>query len=226
MARIEVTAQDQARVSAAVAAAEAQTSGEIVTIIARCSDPYRDVALHYAVLAMLAVPVKLALLPQAWLDRVSALLLGWNPEWTRGGAMLALLALLALAFLVGRAVFSWRPLLLALTPGATKSRRVRRRAIAHFRSACEARTRGRTGILIYLSLDERRAEIVADAAIHAKVAPEAWGEAMAALVGQVRAGRVGDGMALAVAQVGALLAQHLPRAADDDNELPDRLILI
>jgi putative membrane protein len=226
MARIEVTAEDQARVSAAVAAAEAQTSGEIVTIIARCSDPYRDVALHYAVLAMLAVPVKLALLPQAWLDRASALLIGWNPEWTRGGAMLALLALLALAFLVGRAVFSWRPLLLALTPGATKARRVRRRAIAHFRSACQARTRGRTGILIYLSLDERRAEIVADAAIHAKVAPEAWGEAMAALVGQVRAGRVGDGMALAVAQVGALLAQHLPRAADDDNELPDRLILI
>jgi putative membrane protein len=226
MARIEVTAQDQARVSAAVAAAEAQTSGEIVTIIARCSDPYRDVALHYAMLAMLAMPVKLALLPQAWLDQASALLLGWNPEWTRGGAMLALLALLALAFLLGRALFSWRPLLLALTPGATKSRRVRRRAIAHFRSACEARTRGRTGILIYLSLDERRAEIVADAAIHAKVAPKAWGEAMAALVTEVRAGRVGDGMALAVAQVGALLAQHLPRAADDDNELPDRLILI
>jgi uncharacterized membrane protein len=45
--------------------------------------------------------------------------------------------------------------------GATKSRRVRRRAVAHSARPARAHT-GRTGILIYLSLMERRAEIVAD----------------------------------------------------------------
>jgi putative membrane protein len=217
---------DHEEVSAAVAAAEARTAGEIVTLIAPCSDTYRDVTLHYALLAMLAVPAALALAPQSWIDWASGLLLGWNELWSRGGLMLALAILLALFFLAGRLLFSWRPLLSALTPGATKSRRVRRRAIAHFRSACEGRTTGRTGILIYLSLLERRAEIVADRAINDKVDGAVWGEAMAALLEEVRAGRTGRGMARAVEQVGNVLAEHLPRGQGDTNELPDRLILL
>jgi putative membrane protein len=227
MARTGKPAMSQAdheEVSAAIAAAEALTAGEIVTVVAPCSDTYRDVTLHYAVLAMLAVPATLALLPQSWIDRLSGLLLGWNEEWTRGGLMIALAVLLALFFLIGRLLFSWTPLLTALTPGATKSRRVRRRAIAHFRSACEGRTTGRTGILIYLSLMERRAEIVADRAINDEVDGELWGEAMAGLIDEVRAGRTGRGMAHAVEKVGAVLAEHLPRSQGDTNELPDRLI--
>ena len=221
---LAMSPEDRAAVSAAVAAAEAATSGEIVTVLAPCSDRYRDVTLHYAVLAMLAVPVALALLPQSWIDWMSGLLLGWNPEWSRGALMIALAAMLAVAFLAGRLLFSWRPLLMALTPGATKSRRVRRRAVAHFRSACEGRTSGRTGILIYLSVLERRAEIVADEAIHAKVDGAVWGEAMAALIDEVRAGRVGRGMAVAVEKVGTVLAEHLPRGQGDTDELPNRLI--
>ena len=71
---------------------------------------------------------------------------------------------------------------------------------------------------------ERRAEIIADEAIAAKVGPEVWGDAMHALLTEVRQGRVADGMVAAVEQVGAVLSQHFPRGADDVNELPDRLI--
>lgn len=226
MRRVTLSEADHAQVSAAVAAAEAGTDGEIITIVAPRSDAYRDVALHFCVLAMLAVPVILALLPARWTEWSAALLLGWNGQWSRGPAMMALLVLLALAFLLARLAFLRPALLMALTPGATKTRRVRRRAIAHFRSAAERRTRGRTGILIYLSLAERRAEIVADAAIAAEVKPEAWGAAMAALVEEVKAGRPGAGLALAVEQVGAVLAQALPRSQDDSNEIPDRLIVL
>ena len=87
-----------------------------------------------------------------------------------------------------------------------------------------ARTHGRTGILIYLSLDEHRAEIVADEAIAAKVAPEVWGDAMAAMLAHLRDGRLADGLVAAVEKVGVVLAAHFPRAEDDRNELPDRLI--
>jgi putative membrane protein len=111
-----------------------------------------------------------------------------------------------------------------VTPRATKARRVRRRAILLFRTAAEARTRGRTGVLIYLALDEHRAEIVADRAINDKVAPEAWGDAMATLIDSIRVGRAGEGLAEAVRQVGLVLAPHFPREQDDINELPDRLI--
>jgi putative membrane protein len=118
----------------------------------------------------------------------------------------------------------WRPLRLWLVPGPIKAARVHARALTCFRVGAESRTTGRTGILIYLSMAERRAEIVADAAIAAKVSPDVWGDAMQAMLTEIRQGRVADGMVAAVERVGAVLAEHFPRAADDTNELPDRLI--
>ncbi len=47
---------------------------------------------------------------------------------------------------------------------------------------------------------------------------------MAAMLAHIKDGRIGAGMAAAVAEVGTILARHLPRAGDDQNELPDRLI--
>jgi putative membrane protein len=113
-----------------------------------------------------------------------------------------------------------------LTPAPIKHARVHARALTCFRVGAESRTTGHTGILIYVSLAERRAEIIADQAIASKVAPEVWGDAMAALLSGIRAGAAGDGMVSAVEQVGKVLAQHFPRADDDINELPDRLIEI
>jgi putative membrane protein len=101
---------------------------------------------------------------------------------------------------------------------------VRKRAVDLFKVGAQGRTIASTGILIYLSMRERRAEIVADEAIASKVAPEIWGDAMLALIGHVREGRPGQGMAEAVTQVGAVLAQHFPKGDDVVNELPDRLI--
>ncbi len=217
---------DFQRVTAAVAKAERESDGEIVTIVAHRSDAYHDVALHYAILAMLLVPAWWAMVPQSWIDWWSGLLLGWNEELTRPVVMLALFAKLIGAFLFVRLLLIWRPLRLALTPGRTKSRRVRRRAVELFRASCELKTRGRTGVLIYLSLEERRAEIVADRAIAEKVEPESWGEAMAILVDEVKQGRPGQGLTLAVEKVGAVLAAILPPTLANPDELPNRVILL
>jgi putative membrane protein len=216
--------EDHARVTEAVAKAERESDGEIVTIVAGRSDAYHDVALHYAVLAMLLVPAALAFVPQACIDWAAGKVMGWNAEFTRDMALLYLFALLALAFLTVRLILAWQPLRMALTPGRTKSRRVHRRAIELFRTGCESKTRGRTGVLLYLSLAEHRAEIVADKAIADQVTAEVWGDAMAALVDEVKEGRPGAGMAVAVEKIGAVLAEILPPTLDNPNELPDRLI--
>lgn len=216
--------QDHERVTAAVAKAEQVSDGEVVTIVAPRSDAYHDVALHYAVLAMLIVPAMLALLPKAWIDRAATLLLGWNGEFDRRALMLVLFVLLTLAFLIVRLILAWMPLRMALTPGRTRTRRVHRRAVELFRTSCELKTRGRTGILIYVSLLERRAEIVADKAIADQVEPETWGEAMAVLVDELKAGQPGVGMAKAVEQVGEVLKRILPPKPTNPDELPNRLI--
>lgn len=223
---MELSQEDHDLVTAAVARAERESDGEIVTIVAQRSDAYHDVGLHYAVLAMLLVPVLGAVVPQGWIDWGTGLLFGWNAEIGFRTLMVLLFVKMAALFLIVRFALAWMKLRMALTPGRTKSRRVHRRAIELFRSGCELKTRGRTGVLLYLSIAERRAEIVADKAIADQVTPEIWGDAMAVLVDEVKAGRPGRGMALAVEKIGAVLAPILPPTLDNPNELPDRLILL
>jgi putative membrane protein len=163
-------------------------------------------------------------LPQSWIDWTLGLIFGWNEALSFRLLMLILVAAMAIVFLIVRFALAWMPLRMALTPASTRTRRVRRRAVELFRAGTERRTKGRTGILLYLSVLEHRAEIVADEAIHSQVEPDVWGEAMAALVEGVKGGRPGEGMALAVGKIGEVLARCLPPTLDNPNELPDRLI--
>jgi putative membrane protein len=220
---MRLSQSDHELVTAAVTAAEAGTDGEIVTVVARHSDPYHDVALHWSVLAMLLVLALLAAWPGLALAIHARVGDPWAPAAPRELFTIALV-LLASTFLLVRLLFAWRPLRLAVTPRRTRARRVRRRALELFRTAAEKRTRAATGVLLYLSLEEHRAELIADESIHSKVAPETWGEAMADLVEEVKAGRPGAGMARAVERIGAVLCEHFPRSPGDRNELPDRLI--
>jgi putative membrane protein len=222
--RFTLSDADRARISEAVTAAEADTDGEIVTIIAHRSDSYHDVALHWAIAVAFLVASAFAAFPDFYRGLILRLTGGWEHELSERALFGWLFAAMIVKFLAVRYILAWRPLRMALAPATTKARRVRRRAVLLFRTAAEARTRARTGVLIYLSMDEHRAEIVADAAINDKVSPETWGEAMAALVREIRAGRPAEGMAEAIRRVGVVLAAHFPRSADDSNELPDRVI--
>lgn len=220
---LSLNADDHARVSAAIAAAEAKSDGEIIAITTDQSDAYHDVGLHWAVLAMVAVLAFFAALPgqlTAWHDRLS----GWSSEPGLRELLTLVLFFALLNFLVVLFLLKWRPLRMLLTPGATKTRRVRRRAIMLFKAGAERRTIGRTGILIYLSMAEHRAEIVGDEAITKVTTPETWGEAMSALLAEVKQGRPADGIVAAVGIIGDVLAQHFPKSGEDTNEIPDKLI--
>ena len=219
-----MTEAERDRVSAAVTAAESHSAGEIVTILTAQSDDYRDVALAWAAVVALAALLALAQFPNFYLGLYDRLTGAWAQEW-HPARLFGVAALVAtIKFAATWLLLQWRPLRLALVPGPVRHARVRARALTCFRVGAEQRTTGRTGILIYLSLAERRAEIVADAAIAAKVPAEVWGEALAAMLTELKAGRMADGLVAAVERVGAVLTEHFPRAAHDENELPDRLI--
>lgn len=219
-----VSSADHDLVTAAVAAAEAQTSGEIVTVVAAQSNDYDDVALVWAsVIAFIAMSV-IALFPEFYRGLYDRLTGGWGHELTANQWLGTVIAVGAIKWIGMWLILLWRPLRLWLTPRAILAGRVRARAIDLFKVGTEAKTLGRTGVLLYVSLKEHRADIVADQAIAAQVSPEVWGDAMAALIDHVRAGRPGEGMAEAVRQMGVVLAEHFPRGSENPNELPDRLI--
>lgn len=224
MGKFILSEADHQRVTQAVAAAESGTAGEIVTVVTDRSDGYTDVALAWAVLIALLSLVALAIAPGFYLGMYERLSGGWIHTWTHR-ELFTLAAVVAALKFGGMVLLQMiAPLRFALIPGPIKTRRVHERAVGAFRVGAEQRTSGRTGVLIYLSMREHRAEVLADAAIARKVDADVWTEALEAMLVQVRAGDVAGGMCAAIERVGALLSAHLPRAADDLNEVPDRLI--
>jgi putative membrane protein len=216
--------EDHVRVSEAVAAAESQTSGEIVTVVADRSDGYSDVAFAWATFAAFTALAVFAFWPDFFLGLLEGLLGGWNHDWTRRELLGIATGLAIVKFFAVWLILLWPPLRFALIPGPIKTARALARSIDLFKVGAERRTRGRTGILIYLSMREHRAELVADEAIASRVPDETWGEAMAAMLAELKEGRCADAMIAAVERVGVVLAEHFPCDGDATNELPDRLI--
>ena len=223
---VHFTPAEQAQIADAVHAAEAHTAGEIITVVADQSDTYADVALLWSAFVALLALVVMATFTPFYLGLIDRIFGSWNPIWTPQQVLTLAAFVASIKFVAMWLVQLWRPLRLLLVPGAVKHTRVHARAQATFHLCAEARTSAATGVLIYVSRAERRAEIIADRSIAAKVAPEVWGEAMHALLSHTSDGRLAEGMVQAVGKVGAVLAEHFPLDADDKNELPDRPIEI
>jgi putative membrane protein len=194
--------EDHDAVTAAIREAEKRTSGQIVCVLARASSDYAHIPILWAsALALIAPWPMIALTP-----------------WSVQRIFLIQIAV----FIVAGLVFSWMPFRFALVPRAVKRARAHRAALEQFVVRRVAHTRNRTGVLIFVSLAERYARIVADDGIAEKVHGPEWQAAIDALVGHMRAGRIAAGFAAAIERCGAVLAAHAPPDGSA-NELPDRL---
>jgi putative membrane protein len=125
--------------------------------------------------------------------------------------------------LVALAASRLPPLRRALTPRSLRDARVRAAAGAIFLERGVHHTSERTGILLYVSLLERRALLLADAGVEREVPRREWRTAAAAIDRIVDRGGDGTAVARALGPLGDLLALHLPRRTSDVNELPDEV---
>ena len=102
--------------------------------------------------------------------------------------------------------------------------RVHQRATQAFISEEVFATRDRTGILIFLSLHERRVLVLGDSGINKKVKPSDWDGIVNMIVSGIREGKTTEGMISAIRECGKLLEQHgVQRRPDDTDELSDDL---
>ena len=197
---------ERARVRDAVAAAEATTTGEIFVVVAERSDDYRFIPLLWATLIALVVPLPLIFFTTLAASAIFA-------------AQLAVFIVLAL-------VLSWPSLRPLAVPGPVKHGRAHALAMQQFLAHGLQMTQARTGVLVFVSLAERHAEIVADAGIAARVDQAAWDALIARLTGEIREGRLAEGLVAAVEGVGAVLAGHFPAGPGDRNELSNEVVLL
>ncbi len=196
----------KARVSAAIQAAEQRTAGEIFCVIAQHSSDYRLVPIAWSAAAALFVPLPLLAL-------------------TNWPAPLVYLAQIA-AFLLAALLLSFPRIRFRIVPRQAKQDRAHAEAMRQFYAQGIDKTEQRTGVLIFASAAERYVEIVADTGINDKVSPDAWDDAVQALVAAVKDGRPADGFVAAIERCGAILADHFPPGALKRDEIPDKLLEI
>ncbi len=203
--------QDLRAIRAAVAAAEGETSGEIVPYVVDASDGYEGAAWRGAALGALAA---------ALLAAVAHELAGL---WPGGSWWLVLPAAAGAAagFLLTLLVPAVRR---ALVTDEVLERRVRRRAAVAFLEEEVFRTAERTGVLLFLSLFERRVVVLGDAGINAQVGAAEWTSIADRIATGIRAGRPSEALVEGIAACGRLLERRgVAVAPDDRNELRDDL---
>jgi len=108
----------------------------------------------------------------------------------------------------------------ALTSREFRAKAARAGAAAMFYEAGIANTSAENGLLIYLSLLEKRVEVIADRGILKAVPALKWNNSVFELK---RVGRSPDpeNLIKAVRDLGELLAEHMPATGENPNELPD-----
>lgn len=199
-----LSAEDRARIAHAIAAAEANTAGEIYVVIARQADDYRLVPVLWAALL--------------------ALLIAWPLHLATDLSATAILLIQGVGFVLAASLLAHPRLRLAIVPLSIACEAVRAAAQAQFFAHGVHLTSERTGVLIYVALAEHCVEVVADDGIDAKVSQSEWKALADEVVTAARQNRLADGLVAAVRHAGLLLAQHFPPAPDDKNELPDRVV--
>lgn len=221
-------------IEAAIREAETRTSGEIYCVVADDSSDYHGTPIAWGAAVALLAPAVLLLagVQVAAPDMLS--LGGWTAEQvedvgeaTARAALFGALLLQAALFVVTLGVVSIRPIRNLLTPRGMKRDRVLKRAEEQFLAKNLQATRERTGVLIYVSVAERMAELVADEGIHAKVAQGTWDRAMTALTDGLKRGEAAAGFVAAIGQCADVLAEHFPgRVGDNPDELPNAVVVL
>ena len=200
-----LTEDDRKAIATAIREAEARTCGQIVCVLARSSSDYSAVPIQWAAVLALIVPWPLIYLTHLSVQRIFLLQIA--------------------VFILAAVILSWSPLRIALVPRAVRRARAHRAAIEQFHLRGLANTKHRCGVLIFASMAEHYARIVADQGVAVKTERAHWQGAVDALTQHIHEGRIAAGFVAAIEHCGAVLAAHAP-PADPPDQLPDRIFVL
>jgi putative membrane protein len=185
-----MTKDDADRIEAALRAAEARSGGPIVCVLARASAPYETAALIWSTVVALAAPWPLLFFTDFSAERIFILQLA--------------------IFLVALAVTSLPGVRERLTPRALRRSHAHRAALEQFVIRGLAHAAERNGVLIYVSLAERYARVIADDGAAKAIPQKEWRAIVDRLTGDMKSGATTEALIGAATRCGELLAAHFP----------------
>ena len=197
---------EKERIRQSVQAAEKTTSGEIAVMLVDASDRYREAEFIGAVglAGLVALILSIAFHHLTIWFYIPVTFVFFFPFW----------------YLV------WKipQLKLPFVSRRRAAEAVRERAVFSFYRKSLHKTRHETGILIFISLLDRKVVILGDRGINEKIEQGFWRTLTVRLSAGIQEGRTMDGLTEVIARCGEELRKHFPVAPDDKNELADDII--
>jgi len=222
MKNFSLTQEDRDNIEEATAKAEKTTSGEIVTAIIKESSDYA----FYELLAALTGGFISFLAALYFYDSISAWLEGlfweYSPVYSASFLGILVIAVSGLLYILANIPGVDN----IIVPGRVIRKHVKQRAIGHFVEAGLANTKDRTGILIFISYQEKRIELLADTGINVLIPKEKWKDIVENLIKDIRDKNTGEGIVKAIDECGKLLSKHFPIKPDDTNELSNDINIL
>ncbi len=222
--------EEHDRIQAAVAAAEAATSGEIAVMVVDRSERYREAELLGSLLLALALAILAELaFAAAFVHGVTG---GWNSGAGQfaalvvsGASLWRCISLAVLLYWGTRMLFRrWELLKMPFVGRGRREEAVRDHALRTFYEQGLYKTRDETGILIFISLLEHKVWILGDRGINRLIPADQWQNLAAELARGVKEGAACAALCSVIGQCGAVLSRHFPRKPDDVNELADGVL--
>ncbi|MGI0518289.1 TPM domain-containing protein [Treponema denticola] len=220
--KIHIKPKDLDLIKNAVAEAEKTTNGEIALAVIPQSDSYSFVELFAAVcLAFISFFVMLYFGNGIWQLLETKL---WYPSPKTLTAVIGagVLIIMLLFFLL----INIPALDRLIIPKKIKEARVYARALRHFVECGIYKTAERTGILIFVSILERKVFIIADSGIAEKVEQNTWNGICGIITDGLKSKNTANSFCKAVEECGKILAEHFPKTSGNPNEYHDGLVIL
>ena len=217
---------DEGRIAAAIEAAEAYTSGEIVCTLSVERHRYVEWVLALAASFAFLAPLVATLAgfgPSRWAAAVGI----WQAEPLNDVQTVEIYALVqVIVLLLATLALWWTPLAQRYAPLSMRRERVHEIAVKQFLTRGIHLTQDRTGVLLHVSLEDHVVEVIADEEIFRRVPDEHWGDTAAVLLAGISRGDVAQGFVDAIGLAGEVLAANFPPRDDNPDELPNRLLRV
>lgn len=198
------------KISQIVSEAEKFTEGEIVPIIVRRSSAVGHVTwILTALMTLLFVLAETVYIHNHW------------NSFSVMAPPIAFILFYLLSVSLGKIAWFQR----VFTPNEDEITQVHNRAELEFYRTQIRKTAKRTGILIFVSVMERRVVILADEGISAHYPMETWDEIVRAMTDEFKKGQVFSGFEKAITRCGKILQTKLPAQNHNTNQLSDHLII-
>lgn len=202
-----LTEAQQASLNEAIVQFEHNTSAELVIMIAEASNDYTDVAVVWSL--------------------IFASLCTWGLWWGHvlhsfPALWISQTVMLAFSFLVIQEF----KLSVMLAPRTVQQKRASFAATAYYSLHHITHTKGRSGVLLYLSLKERYAQILADHSVNQHVPEQTWDILLQPLLKAIPTAGLVPALKDTIHQAALTLAPYLPATTQDENELSDAIVLM